>query len=121
MPRPQPKPPQLPSRALAPTYRLCQASKGHPEPSFPLRAEPPMHALRDGRRRRQAEKESDLRAAARDGDLATLTRLVDQGVDINAASAVSRRPAPSPQTTSAPRPSAPRRPDITPASPLYLP
>ena len=84
-----------------------------------MHAEPPVHALRAGRRRRQAE--ADLRDAAAKGDLATLTRLVDQGVDMEAGDVVSRRLASSPQAPSAPRPSAPRRPDITPASPLYLP
>ena len=78
-----------------------------------------MHALRAGRRRRQAER--DIRNAAIKGDLATLTRLVDEGVDMEAGDNVSRRPASSRQTPSALRPSAPRRPDIRPASPLYLP
>ena len=70
-----------------------------------MHAEPPVHALRAGRRRRQAE--ANLRDAAYKGDLATLTRLVDQGVDMEAGDGVSRRPASSPQTPSAPRPIPP--------------
>ena len=52
-----------------------------------MHAEPPVHALRAGRRRRQAER--DLHDAAYKGDLATLTRLVDQGVDMEAGDGVS--------------------------------
>ena len=51
------------------------------------------------------QAEEALRKAARDGDLATLKRLVEMGVSVNAEDEVCAAPAAAP-TLSAPRPPA---------------
>ena len=58
--------------------------------------------------------------AAREGDLATLTRLVEERVNVNATTTVSAAPpaAPSPLR---PSPLAPRPPPSSPAAPLLCP
>ena len=52
------------------------------------------------------QAEQDLRVAASEGDLATLTRLVEEGVDVNATLEVSATPpaAPNPLPPFAHRP-----------------
>ena len=56
------------------------------------------------------QAEENLLYAASEGDLATLTRLVEEGLDVNATLEVSAAPA-------CPTPSAPRPPSLPPVAP----
>eukprot|EP00964_Phaeocystis_antarctica_P009285 scaffold5036_cov61-Phaeocystis_antarctica.AAC.1 len=58
--------------------------------------------------RPQERAEKALRKAAGDGDLTTLTRLVEQGVNLEAGGTVSATPASRPQPPLLPSPSPPR-------------